>query len=90
MTRALAGDDAQVAWPATRGLGAALNRRWRSARHVASETVVAMRISRMASALNQLNDDQLARIGVARHEIWNHAETLVVDQRRDRDGRSAM
>ena len=54
---------------------------WRATRSVASDTLVAMQISRMASVLDRMPDTDLAKIGIARHEILGYAEQFVLDGR---------
>lgn len=66
---------------ATERAGEALVRIWRAARSIASDTLLAIQIARMASVLNGMRDDQLAQIGIARHQIYSHAEHLVLDVR---------
>lgn len=68
------------AWLSMQRIRAALARTWRSARHIASETLIALQISRMAGALSQMSDDQLAQIGIARHEVNTYAENLVLNE----------
>lgn len=60
--------------PARRAVVAA----WRRLGLMASGAVTAAQIARMASTLNELSDAELARIGIARHEIYSHAEKLVL------------
>lgn len=51
---------------------------WRRLGLIASGAVASVQIARMATALNTLTDAQLAGIGIARHEIYTHAERLVL------------
>lgn len=60
---------------------------WRATRSIGSDTLVAMQISRMASVLNRMPDTDLARIGIARHEILGYAEQLVLDGSGEPDGK---
>lgn len=51
---------------------------WRRLGIIASGAVTSAQIARMAATLNELTDAQLAAIGIARHEIYTHAEKLVL------------
>jgi uncharacterized protein YjiS (DUF1127 family) len=64
----------------TQRIRVVLARAWHSARHIASETLIALQISRMASVMSQMSDDQLAQIGIARHEVYTYAENLVLNE----------
>jgi len=81
------GNAAHGAWLSTQRIRAALARTWRSVRHIASETLIALQISRMAGVLSQMSDDQLAQIGIARHEVYTYAENLVLSEQGERGTR---
>jgi uncharacterized protein YjiS (DUF1127 family) len=53
-------------------------RAWRRLGLIASGAVTTMQIARMAATLNELTDPQLAALGIARHEIYRHAEKLIL------------
>ncbi len=57
---------------------AAIVQAWRRLGLIASAAVTSAQIARMASTLNELTDAQLAAIGIQRHEIYTHAERLVL------------
>ena len=75
------------AWPSTQKIRVLVARTWRSARHIASETLIALQISRMAGVMSQMTDDQLAQIGIARHEVYTYAENLVLNEQGERGTR---
>jgi uncharacterized protein YjiS (DUF1127 family) len=56
---------------------------WAAARATVSSAlsvfVTSVQTARMANALAQLSNEQLARIGIGRHEIFSHAEKLIAD-----------
>ena len=57
---------------------AAIVRAWRRLGLIASGAVTSAQISRMAATLDGFTDSQLEAIGIQRHEIYSHAEKLVL------------
>ena len=67
--------------PAYRGVDparAAIVQAWRRLGLIASGAVTAAQIARMAATLNEFTDADLAAIGIQRHQIYTHAERLVL------------
>jgi uncharacterized protein YjiS (DUF1127 family) len=76
--RAILGDPHAAGTPALSGVAAA----WAAVASVISTLVTSVQTARMASALAELSDAQLAQIGIQRHEIFNHAEKLIADDKK--------
>lgn len=81
MATPLQSHNASASFGAERGVDparAAIVRAWRRLGLIASGAVASVQIARMAATLNEFTDAQLAQIGIERHEIYSHAEKIIL------------